>query len=348
MNLAVRGANKAPQDGQHLLEADSLDDRGVKPLALGLRQVHLPADQQGARLGKARPEDGKQAGSIPIPEEPVEQHHIIVRAGVREPAWQAALRQARASFPDIQIDDASFAIHAEACRERGGRPEHLPDLLLAWAAARGDAAALQRFDAHVQPDVEAAARRFDRTEAFIDEVRQALLVRLLVAPEGGRTRIAEYAGRGPLRAWVGVAALRVALNLKRDAAPAAAAEDVLAELVAGEPDPELRHLKTLYRAEFREALEVALSALPERQRAILRLSFVDGLRLAQIARLYQVHESTASRWVSQAADAVATDARRRLVARLSLSPSSVDSVARMIQSNLDLSIARILGRTPTG
>jgi hypothetical protein len=31
------------------------------------------------------------------------------------------------------------------------------------------------------------------------------------------------------------------------------------------------------------------------------------------------------------------------VTRLSLSPSSLDSVARMVVSNLDLSIARILG-----
>src|SRR5262249_26465617 len=99
--------------------------------------------------------------------------------------------------------------------------------------------------------IEAAARRLDRDPAFLDEVRQALRVRLLVAPEGGRPRIADYAGRGPLRAWVGVAALRVALNLKRAAAPAGG--DLLAELGTREPDPELRHLKKVYRAEFRGA-----------------------------------------------------------------------------------------------
>ncbi|HEX2571822.1 MAG TPA: sigma-70 family RNA polymerase sigma factor [Polyangia bacterium] len=262
-------------------------------------------------------------------------------------AWPAALQKAREPFPEIQLHDGAFAAHAEACRERGARPEHLSDLFLAWAAAQGDAAALRRFDHDVQLEVEAAARRVDRAPAFIDEVRQTLHIRLLVASEGGGPpRITDYAGRGPLRAWIGVAALRIALNLKRDAAPTMATEDVLAELAIVEPDPELRHLKTLYRAEFREALEAALAALPERQRALLRLSYVDGLRLAQIARLYQVHESTASRWLSQAAEAVASDARRRLVARLSLSPGSVDSVARAVLSSLDLSIARLLGRPP--
>jgi len=257
--------------------------------------------------------------------------------------WQAATRSARAAFPDVKGDDDAFAAHAETCRERGARAEHLPDVFLAWAAGRGDGAALRHFERRVAPDVEAAARRVDRAPAFADEVRQALRVRLLVA-EDGRARIADYVGRGPLRGWVGVAALRIALNLKRSGRPAG--QDVLAELVSGEADPELRHLKTLYRAEFREALEAALTALPERQRAILRLSFVDGLRLAQLARLYHVHESTASRWVSQAAATVVEDARRRLVARLSLSPSSLDSVTRMVASNLDLSIARILGNPP--
>ncbi|HKA89466.1 MAG TPA: sigma-70 family RNA polymerase sigma factor [Haliangiales bacterium] len=241
----------------------------------------------------------------------------------------------------VRNDRAGFAAHERACRERGARPEHADDLFLAWSVAQGDAVALRRFDELVRPDIEAAARRLDRDPAFLDEVRQALRVRLLVAPEGGRPRIADYAGRGPLRAWVGVAALRVALNLKRAAAPAG--DDLLAELVTREPDPELRHLKKVYRAEFREALEAALAALPERDRVILRLSFVEGMRLAQIGRLYQVHESTASRWVKQAVDAVAAEARRRLVARLSLSPETLDSVSRMVMSNLDLSIARILG-----
>src|SRR5262245_3471247 len=254
-------------------------------------------------------------------------------------AWLDALQRARDAFPDVRADEAALMAHLEASRERGGRVEHASDLFLAWAAGRGDAAALRHLERLIAPEIEAAARRVDRSPAFADEVRQALRVRILV-PEAGRIRIDDYVGKGPLGAWIEVAALRLALNLKRAAGPAS--RDVLAELVSGEADPELQHLKTLYRAEFRDALEAALAALPERGRAVLRLCYVDGLKLAQLARLYQVHESTASRWVSQAAAEVADGARRRLVERLSLSPSSIDSVARMVRSNLDLSIARIL------
>jgi RNA polymerase sigma-70 factor len=212
------------------------------------------------------------------------------------------------------------------------------DVELARAAGAGDPAALRELDRLIALEADQAARRIDRSPAFADEVRQALRVRLLVA-ESGHARIADYAGRGPLRGWLGVAALRVALNLKR-AEPKH--RDLLAELVSGEDDPELRHLKQLYRAEFRDALEAALRALGERDRAVLRLCYVDGLRLVQLGRLYGVHETTAARWVAKAAAEVAEDARRRLTARLSLSPSSLESVARMVLSNLDVSIARVL------
>jgi RNA polymerase sigma-70 factor, ECF subfamily len=139
-----------------------------------------------------------------------------------------------------------------------------------------------------------------------------------------------------------VVATRLALNLLRARAPAASAEELLGELVATEPDPELRHLKNLHRADFGQALREALSALPERQRAVLRLHYVDGLRLGKIADLYAVHESTVSRWVAAAAGSVASEARRRLQARLMVGPADLDSLARMVGSQLDLSISRIL------
>lgn len=219
--------------------------------------------------------------------------------------------------------------------------EHADDVRLAQAAARGEAAAVRAVDA-LLADLP-AVRRIDGSAAFLDEVRQRARVRLLVAGAGGPARIAAYEGRGPLRGWLQVAAVRIALDLKRGAVREEAGEDVLGELVGAEPDAALRHLKARYREEFRDALAAALAALADRPRALLRLHFVEGVRLAEIGRLYGVHESTASRWVQQAVDAVADDARRRLIARLGLAADAVDSVARMVRSQLDLSIARLLG-----
>jgi RNA polymerase sigma-70 factor (ECF subfamily) len=217
---------------------------------------------------------------------------------------------------------------------------HVDDLQLASAAGRGEPQAVRELEQLIVAASDTVARRIDRAPAFRDELRQAVRVRLLVA-EGGRARIADYAGRGPLRGWLAVVTLRVALNLRRRVATAS--PDVLAELVSREDDPELHHLKTLYRAEFRDALEAGLTALSDRHRAVLRLSCVDGVKLRHLARLYGVHETTAARWVTHAAEAVAETARGHLMARLAMSPSSLDSVARMVLSHLDFSIARVLG-----
>ena len=260
-----------------------------------------------------------------------------------EASWRSALQDALAARPDVSLDRTGFTSHAEECRSAGGAaPEHLADLFLAWAAGRGDPAALRAFDTQVLDRIDPAVRRVDPSASFADEVRQELRVRLLLPAGDGPPRIAEYQARGALLAWVRVAAMRAALNLKRGQRPTVPADDVFEQLVGRDPDPETRHLKTLYRAEFADALRASLAALPDRSRAILRLHFADGMQLARIAALYGVHESTASRWVKAAVEAASTDTRRRLLQRLRLSPASLDSVTRMIQSNLDMSIRAML------
>jgi RNA polymerase sigma-70 factor (ECF subfamily) len=261
--------------------------------------------------------------------------------------WREAVRASVAGTA-IPLDEA--VAHVRAAIAAGASPVHAGDLALAFGAGRGDPVAVRRFDDYVTGEIAAAARAIDRDPAFVDEVSQRTRVRLVVGEGRDQPpRIASYRGAGPLRAWVAIAAQRIALNARRDAASGSAAaaapartDDVLADLVDREPDPELRHLKTLYRAEFREALAAALGGLADRARAVLRLRFVDGLELAHIGRLYRVHESTASRWVSAALDDIARSTRERLVARLAVTNETADSVARMVQSQLDLSIARLL------
>jgi len=265
-------------------------------------------------------------------------------ADASEREWLSALRSAAASSPDIHVPEGLFEAHAAALREQGGAiAEHLGDLHLAFAAGRGDPGAIRRFDEQALSAVGAAVRKVDASPAFAEEVRQVLRVRLLVAEDGGPPRIHAYRGGGPLAGWVSVAAVRTALNLKRAERPAVPVDEQMGELVAREPDPELRHMKGLYRAEHTQALKEALAGLSGRSRALLRLHFVDGVRLARIGALYGVHESTVSRWVSAAVKEVGDETRRRLRERLGLSAGSAESVARMVGSQLELSLSRLLG-----
>lgn len=252
--------------------------------------------------------------------------------------WRDAVAAAVAGTK-LGVDEA--VAHVREALAAGASAAHAADLALAWAVARGDAAAVKRFDAFVGGEIVAAVRAIDRDPAFVDEIAQRTRVRLVVGEGEVPPRVATYRGAGPLRAWAAITAQRMALNAKRDRKPAGG-DDVLAEVVDREPDPELRHLKTLYRAEFRDALLAALAGISDRARAVLRLRFVEGLELAQIGRLYAVHEATASRWVSGALEAIATATRENLIARLAISNDTADSVVRMVQSQLDLSIGQLL------
>lgn len=262
---------------------------------------------------------------------------------------KALSRAAQKARPAVRADEGELNAHLEALRAEGGAfPEHVADVFLAFAAARGDKAAVKALEEEVLSAAEPAIRKVDSAPSFVGEVRQRLRIRLLVGEDGHPPRLLLYQGRGPLAGFVRIAATRIALNLKRDEAAPVATDDLFADLASQEPDPELRHLKTLYRSEMTRALSFALARLEPRERAVLRLHHADGLPLSRIAVLYKVHESTVSRWVKAAAEQVAATAKKRLIEQLALSSSQVDSVARMLQSQLDLSIERLLRSDPAG
>lgn len=254
--------------------------------------------------------------------------------------WQDEVRTAIEGCASVTLPAA--IAHVGAAIESSGSVEHADDLALAYALAAGDAVAIRRFETHLAGELAAAVRAIDASPAFVAEITQRARIRLLVA-DGAPPWIASYRGSGPLRAWIAIAAQRIALNAKRDARrDQPAGEDVLADLVDREPDPELRYLRTLYRHEFREALTAALAGISDRARAVLRLRFVGRLELAQIGRVYRVHESTISRWITAALAEIANASRAELAARLAVTAATADSVARLVQSQLDLSLERLL------
>src|SRR5262249_4247155 len=120
---------------------------------------------------------------------------------------------------------------------------HATDLALARACGNGEAEALREFEHRFPPVAERALGRFGGGRAFVADALQELRVRLFT---GTKPRIWEYAGTGPLEAWVKVTAVRVALNLRerddRHQARAVAEGDD-ARAMAALNDPELELVK---------------------------------------------------------------------------------------------------------
>jgi RNA polymerase sigma-70 factor (ECF subfamily) len=253
-----------------------------------------------------------------------------------------AIASARAAWPGVEVAPARF----RAFLAGRGEPAalHLADLYLACACADGDPAAIAAFDRTHQAMIDRAVAATGATRAERADVAQTVRQRLLVAPEAGEPRIASYSGRGALGAWVRVVATREAARLLRRERREVAADDAeLDGVVATAADPELDYLKRLYRDELKAAFRAAVDALSDRERMLLRQHVLDGLGIDRLAAFYRVHRATAARWVEAARHAVVTGTRKALVHRLRLAGGELDSVIRLVRSQLDLSLHAVLG-----
>jgi RNA polymerase sigma-70 factor, ECF subfamily len=264
------------------------------------------------------------------------------------------LGQALAARPSFSVEVPAFVEHWASQLAVAPEPEaeferlHLADLYLAFACGRGDEAALRQFHAEYLPAAVATVRGVDSSEAFVEEVTQQLMERILVSADAA-PRILEYAGRGSLEHWLRAAALRVALNARRSShrAPDQLAPYSQADVAAPSTDLQLALLHARFGSEFGSALQGAMRELSSQERSVLRLHFLEGLSLNQIGAVYQVNKSTISRRMSRARENLLEKTRDRLEQRLKLQPSELESLMQLLGPGLQLSLASALVSHPT-
>jgi RNA polymerase sigma-70 factor, ECF subfamily len=255
---------------------------------------------------------------------------------------------ARAAWPDIAIDDPEFLAHLARRFPDDGTVAQLralraSDVYLALACARGDEAAIARFEAAYFSEIDAAAARTRAGDALATEVKQVLR-RILFVAEGTRPAAAgEFAGRGDLRGWIRVTATRELIRMlgkeKRDVR---IPDDSLLDLLSPANDPELAYIRDMYRDECSAAFKDALAALPSKDRSLLRYQLIDGLSIDEIGALNGVHRATAARWLAKVRDDLLEHTRRGVQARLGIASDDVDSILRLVHSRLDVSLERVL------
>jgi RNA polymerase sigma-70 factor (ECF subfamily) len=257
------------------------------------------------------------------------------------PRLEAAFVQGRAAWPSIPLDAEHFANHVTAREKAGetGDVAHAADLYLACACARGVSEGVRAFDALLRNVVPAAISRIDKNPAFVDDVTQALREKLLI---GTPPKISEYGGRAMLRNWLGTAAVRTALNMRRrkeDVARATLASSLGERVVRG---PDIDYVRARYRAVFEDGLRAALAALSSRERALLKMNLVEHVTLERLASIYGSSRSTIARTITTARDKLLEGTREHLVRELGLSSSEYESLAAQLRSDVDVSIFRML------
>lgn len=268
----------------------------------------------------------------------------------RERAVALACDAARARWPGLHVDPTRISASLfEAAAEDAWIVERGPELVLAHAAAMADPIAVAAFDAGPFTAARRIIQRYTGDVARTDEVVQQLRIHLLVTDGTVAPRIARYDGRSPLTAWVGMCAARLALHALRGDRGQRDVAVEWSEALSGMPaaDDKLERLRVEQADRISAALREACMALPRRQRAIIRLLFIDGAGVDEIAGMYQVHRVTVWRWLQEARSLLATEISRRLADARVDDELGTKSLIAWAQDQVQLSLDGALAPTAT-
>lgn len=267
----------------------------------------------------------------------------------------AIVAEGRAAWPELAVDAKAVVAFvarqataelAEAALD-GLRPA---DLYLACACAQQLPGAIAAFDRDYIREVDVALARMRIGPPRLADIKQLVRQRLFV---GGGTagqptspgKIAEYGGRGDLRRWVRSVAVRTCLNELRKGKREVLIDDdqLIAQHAMSADDPEVEYMKRTYANEFKAAFAAALGQLGAREQTLLRYHHVDGLNIDEIGAIYRIHRVTAFRWLEKAKELLVRATLETLRGRLKLPAAELESVLRMIRSQIHLSLVRHLG-----
>jgi RNA polymerase sigma-70 factor (ECF subfamily) len=107
-------------------------------------------------------------------------------------------------------------------------------------------------------------------------------------------------------------------------------------------DPELGYLAERYRGEVEAAFRHSLATLDGEQRTLLRMHFVDGVTLDELARLRNVHRATIARHLAAARRTILDEVRSQLRERFALSTEEFASLIELVRSRLEISVGQLL------
>lgn len=249
--------------------------------------------------------------------------------------------QGQRHWPDVDIPFEVFEAHCQRVLEPTEielTRQHAADLYLACACAERHPRAMRLLERSGVNTIRSAIARIDRDPEFVDETAQDVWEKVL----GGATpRIAEYAARGALNAWLRAAAVRATLDAIRRRKVRTARHRPLDEaLVVDSPSEEALLIRRRYAAPFKSALRLAMASLSLRDRNVLRMHVQGRCTVDDIARAYGNHRATAARWVNRARRRVFELLHAELTrSHAGLSASELRSIASVLGSALLLTLS---------
>ena len=173
---------------------------------------------------------------------------------------------------------------------------------------------------------------------FVCETIQEFWKKVLSGPTA---KVFDYRARGPLHAWLRIAALRLAIDRRRAQQVIATYETGLGDLMADQVfGPESNLTRARFYGPFREAFSHTIAELTPKERNLLRMHVQGRCSIDQIGRAYSVHRATAARWLEQIKEHILRQVRAQLkLEGPGLTDSEFQSVARVVGGEMDLGLS---------
>jgi len=265
---------------------------------------------------------------------------------------------AKAGGERVGLSRESFAVvllevgskHAGAASHSEARAFFLSlrvdELALARACAAGHNAAWELFLTRYREKLYLAALRIAREDSAARELADTLYADLYgTSTRDGRrvSKLASYTGRGSLEGWLRTVLAQEYVNRYRRTKRLVSLEEESEDGVqfqAPDPEPEPAAASD---SRLAQATDEVLGLLSAEDRTVLSAYYLDGRRLAEIARMLGVHESTISRKLDKLAKAM----RKQILAALGrrgMSRRQAEEALEIDVRDLQLDIRRHLAQ----
>ena len=222
---------------------------------------------------------------------------------------------------------------------------HLEDLAIACACAQGSDAAWEHFIREYRPGLYRAADAIDPSGGSRDlaDSLYGELFGLDVRDGERRSHFRYFHGRSSLSTW-----LRAVLSQRHvDRLRSTRRQDPLPEDEAPgaipAPSSEVDPQRAGYVSLMRRSVTAAVAALEPRDRLRLRCYYAQDLTLAQIGRMLNESEATASRHLSRARRDIRGAVERDLRAQRMSDAEITDCFAAVVSDSAYLDLAELLG-----
>ena len=256
------------------------------------------------------------------------------------------------AWSTISIDLRPFVERVSSLMDCAEAPEAalqrvvVEDLFLAYACSLNDNRALQAFAEMCDSELRVLAKKLHISDEDFDDTRQRLWEKLFLASGAHAPKILEYSGKGELRSWFRIVAARSILDELRKTnrhknAFANPLDSGLWE-TASAADPELESIRQRYKATFRQAFERAAGELEPQERNLLNCHYISSMSTDELGKAFGMHKATAARHVARARERLLERTRAQLKNHLGVDSGELDSVMRLIDGEMSVSLSRLL------